>query len=181
MRLNTALLALAITAAVAACAHSPPTIPPVKHVDIARFMGDWYVIAHIPTLPEREAYNAVESYALRPDGRIQTTFRFNNGAYDGPVKTMHPIGTVRPRTGNAVWGMQFVWPIKAEYVIVFLDPDYRTTIIGRSDRDYAWIMARSPSIPEAEYRQAVERLRQLGYTTDAVRKVPQRWTTGVSP
>jgi apolipoprotein D and lipocalin family protein len=181
MKMKPALIALAIAVAAAACAHSAPSIPPVKQVDLARFMGDWYVIAHIPTFPEREAYNAVESYALRPDGRIQTTFRFNKGGFDGPLKTMHPVGTVRPRTGNAIWGMQFVWPIKAEYVIVFLDPDYRTTIIGRSDRDYAWIMARSPAIPDDEYRAAVETLRRLGYATDAVRKVPQRWPPGRAP
>lgn len=163
----------AIALSAAGCAHSPPTIAPVEQVDLQRFMGDWYVIAHIPSYPEREAYNAVESYALRPDGRIQTTFRFNKGASDGPLKTMRPVGTVRQGYGNAVWGMQFVWPIQAEYVIVYLDADYRTTIVGRSDRDYAWIMARSPKMAESEYAAAVAKLRELGYSTTNLRKVPQ--------
>ncbi|MET3494692.1 lipocalin family protein [Variovorax boronicumulans] len=170
-----AAVGLAAVLLVAGCASSPPTIPPVKQVDLSRFMGDWYVIGNIPTRPERNAFNAVESYSLKPDGTIDTRFRFREGAFDGPLKTMNPKGSVVPDTGNAVWGMQFIWPIKAEYVIVDLDRDYQLTIIGRSDRDYAWIMARTPSIPDAAYDAAVGRLTALGYSTEKLRRVPQRW------
>lgn len=157
------------------CAHTPPTIPPVANVDLQRFMGDWYVIANIPSYPEREAYNAIESYALQPDGRILTTFRFRKGSYDAPVKTMHPVGRVVPDTNNAVWDMQFIWPIKAEYVIVGLNGDYSQTIIGRSKRDYAWVMARTPEISEQDYQAALAKLKALGYSLDGLRKVPQQW------
>lgn len=162
-----------IVASLAACATGRPTIPPVASVDLPRFMGDWYVIAHIPSFPERHAFAAVESYTLRPDGRVQTTFRYRNGSFDAPVKTMHPVGTVRPGSGNAIWGMQFFWPIKAEYVIVYLAPDYSQTIIGRSDRDYAWVMARTPAISDADYAANLQRLRDLGYSLEKLRKVPQ--------
>jgi len=160
---------------VAGCAVSPPTIPTAKQVDLQRFMGDWYVIGNIPTRPERDAFNAVESYTLQPDGRIDTRFRYREGGFDGPLKTMNPVGRVVPDTGNAVWGMQFVWPVKAEYVIVDVDKDYGLTIIGRSKRDYAWIMARTPSIPEPAYEAAVARLKGLGYSVENLRRVPQRW------
>ena len=33
----------------------------VKYVDLERFMGDWYVIANIPTFIEKGAVNAIES------------------------------------------------------------------------------------------------------------------------
>lgn len=174
LKLLALLAALGAGGLYAAGRDRPPTIPPVAHVDLLRFMGDWYVIAHIPTFIERDAYDAVESYALREDGRIQTTYRQRRGGFDAPLKTMRPVGTVRPGTGNAVWGMQFVWPIKAEYVIVDLDPDYTRTIIGRSDRDYAWIMARTPTLPDEEYAALVARLADLGYDTAKLRKVPQR-------
>ena len=164
---------LVLTALLAACASSPPSIPKVAKVDLQRFMGDWYVIAHIPTRLERDAFDARESYALRPDGSIQTTFQYRDGSFDAPIKTMKPIGRVRTGTGNSVWGMQFVWPIEAEYVIVYVDDGYRLTIIGRSDRDYAWIMARTPQIPKSEYAAAAKRLVDLGYSTEGLRMVPQ--------
>jgi apolipoprotein D and lipocalin family protein len=164
-----------VAALLAGCASGPPTVKPVESVDLQRFMGDWYVIAHIPSRWEDTAYNAVETYALREDGKIQTTFRYRDGAFDGKVKVMEPVGTVRPDTGNAVWGMQFVWPIQAEYVIGAVDADYTQTVIVRSARDYAWLMARTPEIPEADYARHVEYLRGLGYDMSKLRKVPQRW------
>lgn len=156
-------------------------VPVVPYVELPRFMGDWYVIASIPSYPERDAYDAVESYALKSDGRIQTTFRYRNGSFDAPLKTMRPIGTVVPNTGNAVWGMQFIWPIKAEYVISYLSADYRETVIARSKRDYAWIMARTPQIPDAAYAADVERLKAMGYDTAKLRRVPQRPESPASP
>lgn len=157
------------------CAHKAAVLQPVAHVDLARFMGDWYVIAHIPSRPERNAFNAVESYRLDAGGRVRTTFRFRDGSFDAPSETMTPTGYVKPGSGNAVWGMQFVWPVKAEYVIAYLDADYRTTIIARSKRDYAWVMARSPTLPDAEYEALMERLAGMGYPRASVRRVPQRW------
>jgi apolipoprotein D and lipocalin family protein len=151
-----------------------PSVPVVPGVDLPRFMGDWYVIASIPSYVERHAYDAVESYELRPDGRIQTTFRYRNGSFESPLKTMRPVGSVVPGTGNAVWGMQFIWPIKAEYVISYLDPSYSETVIARSKRDYAWIMARTPAISEAAYAADVERLKAMGYDVSKLRKVPQQ-------
>jgi len=171
MLLRISLLA-GLVALATGCAHHPP-LPAVSAVDLPRFMGDWYVIAHIPSYPEREAYDAIESYALAPDGRIRTTFTYRKGSFEAPLKSMHPVGTVRPDTGNAVWGMQFVWPIKAEYVIAYLDPDYRQTIVGRSKRDYVWLMARTPSISEADYAEQVARIAALGYDTTQLRRVPQ--------
>ena len=78
-------------------------IPTVPRVDLPRFMGDWYVIAHIPTFIERNAYDAVESYALNPDGTIATTFTFREGGPDGPRKRYTPTGYVRDHDSNATW------------------------------------------------------------------------------
>ena len=171
------LLALMVATTTAACRSGSvkPSIPTAAPVDVDRFMGDWYVIAHIPSFPEREAYAAVESYAKQPDGRIQTTFRFRKGALDGPEKTMHPIGTVKPDGGGAVWDMQFVWPIKADYRITYLNEDYSQTVVGRQKRDYVWIMARTPVIPAADYDRLLALVASQGYDISKVKRVPQRW------
>lgn len=153
--------------------HPPLTL--ADRIDLERFMGDWYVIANIPTALERRAHNAVETYRLDADGTIATTFTFRDGAFDGSEKRYHPRGFVRDTTSNAVWGMQFVWPVKADYRIVFVDPEYRYTVIGRERRDYVWIMARTPSMPESDYARIVALLDREGYDVARIRKVPQRW------
>ncbi len=157
----------------AGCARQPP-LATVPHVDLPRFMGDWYVIANIPTWVEEGAHNAIESYALAPDGTIATTFTFRDGAFDGPEKRYTPVGTVVDTATNATWDMQFVWPIQTEYLVVYLDDAYTRTIIGRTARDYVWLMARTPTIPDAEYAELVKRIGDLGYDVSKLRKVPQR-------
>jgi apolipoprotein D and lipocalin family protein len=144
----------------------------VEFVDLNRFMGDWYVISSIPTFIEKDAFNAIESYRLEDDGTVATTFRFNKGSPDGPTKEYTPRGFIKDKTSNAVWGMQFIWPFKAEYRIIFLADDYSQTVIGRSKRDYVWIMARKPSIPEEDYEQILGFLEDQGYKLDDLREIP---------
>jgi len=146
----------------------------VEHVDLQRFMGDWYVIANIPTSIEKDAYGAVESYRLNNDGTIDTTFTFRKGSFDGKPKRYNPKGFVVDKNSNAVWGMRFVWPIKADYRIAYVAPDYGQTIIAREKRDYVWIMARTAKISEADYNQLIDRAVAMGYDTASIKKVPQR-------
>jgi apolipoprotein D and lipocalin family protein len=166
---------VALCVVLTSCASAQPTIATVDRVDIERFMGDWYVIASIPTRFERGAHNAVETYRLAPNGTIRTTFSYRKGSFDGKLKTSTPRGFIRDTDTNAVWGMQFVWPFKAEYLIIYLDEDYTTTMIGRSKRDYLWIMARAPEIPDEEYQRLVEFAAEVGYDVKSIQKVPQRW------
>ena len=157
------------------CQSAPrPPLATVPKVELERFMGDWYVIASIPTFIEKGAHNAVESYRLAADGTIETTFTFRADGFDGPQKRYTPRGFVLDRDSNAVWGMQFIWPIKADYRIVYLAPDYSQTVIGREARDYVWIMARKPEIPGADYARLVELVGRQGYDVSRIRKVPQR-------
>lgn len=169
-------MTLAACMLLAGCQTTPPqpALRPVANVDLQRFMGDWYVIAHIPTFLEKGAYNAVESYRLQNDGTIATTFTFNQDAPDGPLKTYRPKGFVRNTRSNAEWGMQFVWPMVADYVIVHLDTEYQQTIVAREQRDYVWIMARSPNISAADYEALTERVRNLGYQMNLLRRVPHQ-------
>jgi apolipoprotein D and lipocalin family protein len=159
-----------------ACQSAPPApMPTVPKVDLQRFMGDWYVIANIPTFIEKGAHNAVESYRLDADGSIATTFTFREGAFDGKPKRYTPRGFVRDDGSNALWGMQFLWPVKADYRITYLNDDYSQTIISREKRDYVWIMARTPSLPDADYQRLLKIVQAQGYDMSRVQKVPQRW------
>jgi apolipoprotein D and lipocalin family protein len=167
---------LVVVLALMACQNTglrPPLVL-APTVDVARFMGDWYVIANIPTFIEKGAHNAVESYARDPDGSIATTFTFRAGSFEGKPKRYTPRGFIKGSSG-AVWGMRFVWPIQADYRIVHVSDDYSQTIIGREARDHLWIMARTPSIPEGDYQRLVAMVAAQGYDTRKIMRVPQRW------
>ena len=171
------ILAVLISLGLTGCAsnlilddNKPKSMPVVDYVDLDRFMGDWYVIATIPTFLERDAYNPIETYQLNSDGTIATTFTFNKGSLNGPTKIYHPRGFIKDRRTNAIWDMQFVWPIKADYRIVYLDDDYQQTIIGRNSRDFVWVMARTPRISEQDYLNLVTMVGSLGYNLNDLQK-----------
>ncbi|MDH5698752.1 MAG: lipocalin family protein [Nitrospirota bacterium] len=171
---SSSIMAFALLATLVGCS-SPPPIQTASQVDLERFMGDWYVIANIPTFIETEAFNAVESYRLNDDGTIATTFTFRKGGFEGKQKTYSPTGFVVDQESNAVWDMQFLWPFKADYRIVFVNSDYSQTIIGRVARDYVWIMARTPELSEADYHHLLKIIATQGYDLSKIQRVPQQW------
>lgn len=181
----TGALAAAIASAVlllTGCQSLPrPALQTVAHVDLPQFMGDWYVIATIPTFLETTACNAVESYRLQSDGTIATTFTFHEGSPAGPLKRYEPTGYVQDASSHAVWGMQFLWPIRADYRITWVNPDYTQTIISREARDYVWIMAKTPQVSAEAYDALVQRVAAQGYDVQRLRKVPQEWPAGAHP
>jgi len=162
------------------CASHPP-LPTEPFVDLERFMGDWYVQGHIPASAEADAFNAVESYALEGDRKVLTAYAFRDGGFDGEIEVMEPTGYVRDDATNAEWGMKFYWLFSAEYLVAHVDDDYTETIIARSARDYVWIMTRDPEISEARYERLVGMVEALGYDTEDLRRVPQRWPDAEHP
>jgi apolipoprotein D and lipocalin family protein len=141
---------------------STPLVPvaTVANVDIPRFMGDWYVVATIPTWIERDVKNPVERYALNPDGSIATTFSYRR---DGVTRSLGMTGFVEHKVSGAVWSMRPFWPVSAEYLVVYLDEGYEYTIVGRSKRDYLWVMARSAVIDEGKLQELVNVAVEMGY------------------
>jgi len=174
-------LALAVASGVAAvvlvaCAASPERqVPPLAlaaSVDLPRFMGDWYVIAAIPTAFENDAHNPMERYRLEPDGTVATTFSFNKGAPDGPRSQYDSRGFVVAGSANAIWEQQYVWPFRADYRISYVADDYSAVIVTRLKRDYVWIMARQRSIPEAELRRLADFVAAQGYDPNLLKRMP---------
>jgi apolipoprotein D and lipocalin family protein len=150
-----------------------PNIDPVSEIDLQKFMGDWYVLAHIPAFVEKNAFNAIESYEYDSVKKvINTTFTFNYGSIDGEIKEYNPKGFVIPDTNNAVWGMQFIWPIKAQYIIAHIDNNYENTVVARDKRDYLWFMSRSKKMDIQKKQWIYKKTVDLGYDKELLRFIP---------
>ncbi len=145
----------------------------VAHVDLPRYMGDWYVIANVPYFAEKDCFGSIESYALRPDGRIDNGFAYHKGSFAGPLKKMQALAWVHNPLTNAEWRVRFFGLITAEYYVIDLDPKYQWTVVGHPSRNYGWIMARQKTLPEAQYQVILKRLRAQGYDPASFVKVPQ--------
>lgn len=171
------LLATILITLLTACSSTQdyPPLPRPDHVDLQRFMGDWYVIGFIPLAPEKDAHNGIESYELAEDGRINTTYRFRDGSFEAPLKTFTPTAWVVEGSNNSQWKMQFIWPFKADYRIAYLAPDYSVTIIARQSRDYVWLLAREPELAEGVRQDMERRIAAMGYSMEQFIYQPQRW------
>ena len=168
---------MGLTIGVTACSTTKglPPLEKVPALDLNRFMGDWYVLANIPTFVEKGAHNAIENYVLKEDGSVAITFTFHKDGFDGELKTLKMTGTVVEGTGNAEWKVSPFWPLRFPYYTIDLDPDYRWVIVATPNRGYLWIMAREPSLPEPQLAELIERMVARGFKREEIQIVPQKW------
>jgi apolipoprotein D and lipocalin family protein len=149
----------------------PP--PTVSKVDLPRFMGDWYVVGGILTPFEKGAYHAVETYTLDDQGDIPTTYTFHKGSFDGPKKTFTNKAFVHNRETFAEWRIQFLWPFRFPYLVIYLDEDYLSTAISTDDKKYLWIMSRTPQMNPRHFEEIMALVTDLGFDTNKIVSVPQ--------
>ena len=151
-----------------------PPLRTVPHVDLARYMGDWRVIANIPYFAEKGCVDSIESYALRPDGTIENWFTYRKQTFTAPQKTVRARAYVTNPATNAEWRVKFLGGlISAPYLILDLDPNYHWTVVGHPSRNYGWIMAREKTLPSETYQAILHRLAAQGYDPARFVKVPQ--------
>ncbi len=176
VRVSAALLALAGMSLNSGCAFNQTPLPTPERVELESFMGRWYVHGYTPILVDKKAHNAIEHYRLDDNAKIQTTYQFRDGGFDGDLKTYTPVGWVHDKASNAEWRMQFIWPFRAQYSILHVDEAYTEAIIAHPSRKYAWIMLRSNQVSEADYERLVRKLEAVGYAREIVKRMPQDWS-----
>jgi apolipoprotein D and lipocalin family protein len=169
MRLLRLLLPLLAVSAAAAA----PSLQTVEHVDLSRYMGRWYVIAHVPNFLEKNKVGTSDTYSLLPDGRVEDIFTFHKATLEAPEKSWHGVGRVFDKTTNAEWRMRLVWPIPAGYRILELAPNYEWAVTSNETGRLFWILSRSPTISDSLYSTIVNRLMLRGLDTAKLEKVPQ--------
>ena len=150
-----------------ACSHTEPYTKTATNVDINRFMISWHVQAGRFTSFEKDPYNSIESYTWNEkEQRIDIDFRYNQGAFNGPLKKIPQTGWIKNTTTNATWSVQPWWPLKFDYLILAVDENYEWTAIGVPDQSYLWIMTKEAQYPREKTEAILEKVRMSGYRVD---------------
>jgi apolipoprotein D and lipocalin family protein len=150
-----------------------PLLKSVGYVDLDRYMGRWYVIANIPYFAERGNVAPYVEYSRRPDGLIDDLYTAQGGFDKRPFAKKGLIEITNPMT-QAEGRITFLQPIWQDYTVLYLDPDYRYTVIGHPSRNYCWIFAREPAVPDDRYKEMLAALTANGFDINRVFKIPQR-------
>ncbi|HEX6973025.1 MAG TPA: lipocalin family protein, partial [Vicinamibacterales bacterium] len=66
--------------------------------------------------------------------------------------------------------LPFVW---GDYWIIGLADDYSWATVGSPDRDYLWILSRTPVLAETDYAAAVARAQAIGFDTSRLVRTRQ--------
>ena len=173
--LAAALCCTLLLVLVSGCVSVKTPLRTVEHVDLPRYMGDWYVIANIPYFAEKNCVDSVESYALRPDGDIDNWFTCRRKSFDAPMeRKASALAVVDNKQTNAEWHVRFFRVISVKYLVLDLDPNYQWVAVGHPSRRYGWVMARTKTLAPETYEAILQRLAAQGYDTSRFVKVPQR-------
>lgn len=150
----------------------PKGIQPVTGFDAKRYMGTWYELARIEHSFEKGLTQVSAQYSLNDDGTVAVV----NRGYDASKKEWRQAnGKARflSDPGVAALKVSFFGPFYGGYNVVSLDDQYQTSLVIGNSLDYFWLLSRSKSIPEPQFRRLLEKAQSLGVDLSQVQVVPQ--------
>jgi len=171
---NAALLTLAV----AGCA-TPTDRPPletVPRVDIARYSGTWHEVALYPNRFQQAcASNTTATYTPLAEGRIgvRNSCRRADGSdmsVEGVAEVVDPLTNARLKVTFLPAWLRWTGIGRGDYWVLHLSPDYRVAIVGEPSREYLWILARTPTLADAEYQALMTNVRAAGYDPERLRR-----------
>lgn len=155
-----------------ACAGIPEGIQPVTGFQVERYLGKWYEIARLDHPFERGLEQVSAEYSQREDGDIRV---LNRGFNTRQQKFEEAEGRAKfvgqPDVGQLK--VSFFGPFYGGYNIVELDPNYQYVLVAGNNRDYLWILARTPQLEAAVQQRLVAKAKSLGFATDQLIFVKQ--------
>ena len=147
-------------------------LKPVAHVDLDRYMGRWYIIANIPYFAERGNVAPHVLYTRRKDGLIDDLYTARD-AFDKPEFTKDGLIEVTDTVHFAEGRITFLPPLWQDYAVLYLDDDYRYTVIGHPSRNFCWVFARQPDVTPEQYDKMIAALAANRFDVSRVLKIPQ--------
>lgn len=159
-------------------AQSAPPVQTVARVDLDRYVGQWYEIARYPNRFQRKCTGDVSAtYTKRSDGRIDVLNRCRT--VDGTAEA-NGIARIVDRTTSAKLKVRFapaflsflpqVW---GDYWVIGLAEDYSWAVVGSPDREYLWILSRTPTLDAKSLEAAHAAARANGFSVERLVATPQ--------
>lgn len=161
-----------LTARAADAASQPPASVPLQAIaalDLPRYMGRWHELARYPNRFQRQCTGATTAdYSLLPEGVVQIVNRCGlaDGRIDEAVGRARPVGdagTARLQVRFAPAWLAWLPQVWGDYWVVDLDPGYQVSIVSEPQREFLWVLSRTPEVDEATWQRIDARLRALGF------------------
>ena len=155
------------------CGAFYPPLDVVEKVELDRYAGTWYEIARYPNSFERGCVGVTADYTPRDDGRIEVVNTCFESSLDGPSRDIRGSARVVDNATNAKLKVSFFWPFEGDYWIIDLAEDYSYAVVGAPDRQFLWILSRTPTMDDELYEQILDTLPARGFDPELLEIVPQ--------
>lgn len=172
-RLAARTLPILLAVLLSGCVTKPVTVRPVEPFSLERYLGTWYEIARLDHSFERGLSRVTAHYSLEKDGSVRVV---NRGYSEKKKQWQEAVGRAlfvnRPDQGFLK--VSFFGPLYGAYVVFDLDEHYRYALVCGPNTSYLWLLARTPTIPDAVTNRLVAKAAGLGFKTSGLIFVQQQ-------
>jgi apolipoprotein D and lipocalin family protein len=131
---------------------------------VERYLGKWYEIARYPHSFQEGCFGSTAFYEKMPKGNgIRVINQCRKGGPDGELIEAIGKATIADNNTNAKLKVQFFWPFKGNYWIIDLDRDYQVAVVSEPNRQYLWILSRSPKMAPQNVEMLKEKIQGKGF------------------
>lgn len=146
------------------------TVPPqaVDQVDIQKYAGKWYEIAHLPMYFQRKCVSNISAqYTVNADQTmgVLNSCRIENGEMISSEGVAYPQnqGNSKLKVSFLPPGLRWIPFTRGHYWVLRVDPEYKVALVGGPSNKYLWILSREPQLDEATYQSYLETAKHYGY------------------
>ena len=143
----------------------------VPRVDLGKYLGKWYEIAHLPFRFEDGCTDITATYSLSKDGNVSV---LNECLRDGKLKRAKGKAKVVDKNTGAKLKVTFFWPFSADYWIIDLGKNYDYAVVGTPNRKYLWILSRTPQMNGELFSQVIESAKSKGFDVNNLIKTSHK-------
>ena len=156
----------------ASCSSNQP-LEAVDSVDLQRYQGTWYEIASFPQRFQKGCHCTSATYTATQEDFVVVENRCRKDSINGEESYIKGKAYIVENTNNAKLEVEFFWPFKGDYWIIDLDKDYQYAVVGHPNREYLWILSRTPQMSDSLYSEITKRIADKGFDLSILQKTVQ--------
>lgn len=146
----------------------------VPSVDLKKYSGKWYEIASYPQKFQKGCHCTTAEYTLTDKDYVIVENRCNRDSINGKESYIKGKAFIEKNSGNAKLKVQFFWPFRGKYWIIDLADDYSYAVVSHPNREYLWILSRTPKMKTDVYDQILEKLKEKGFDLSKLQRTVQK-------
>ena len=143
---------------------SDAPVKTIASLDVPKYLGTWYEIAKFPNWFQRKCVgNTKATYSMRADGNLKVLNSCKNAdgvvsEAEGMARQIGEQDSPKLEVRFAPAWLSFLPLVWGDYWVIDLDPQYQVAAVSDPQRDYLWVLSRTPQLDQKVYQDLLQRL-----------------------